>query len=970
MRTRVLQLTWLVLIISLVFSTVFGIYLLTRITDPARMLRRAMRDASRSDSEEFVAELDEILRLHPDHMETLLERASCSSSAEESLGYLALIQEGRPEKVAKIRLREGNLLLKLHRGREAEAAFRQAIVLSPQLEEPRQRILPMFAMQRRPEAVREQLQALRSIRKLTLSEMIWFIAADERLTPSEDAIPILESFLRADANDQASLRGLCVYLSEEARVEEAIQKLRTELERNAYDCETVALLGQVLLTTGRADEASELLRNFALSRESLVQQWETLAQQSLSVGDLKRGRIAAEFAACTSPFKRTAAYLYFRILNELGDRQEAEIWRTRVDLLNSLHIEVHSVANLLSSPIADPGPVIRVAELLLRLDRPQEAQQWIQEAQSIGGANKRTRELERECSEQFAVHRPLTLNPPLDAWNSTQPESTVHPSRKDNSAVAADSAGIQLTDRAMQTGLIMNYENGHTGFKYLIETMGAGVGVIDFDNDGWPDLYCPQGGSLGDGPRLAPFPDQLFRNHGGIQFADVTTASGIREYGYSQGLAVGDMNHDGYDDIVVANVGRNTMLLNCGDGTFFDATEDSGIQNSRAMSASAAMADLDNDGDLDLYVVNYVDGLKVCRDSRQQITTCIPWTQDGATDELYENLGNGSFRDVTQSSQIGASRGKGLGIVVAQLDDDLQPDVFVTNDTTPNFLFHNQSDKYGLMFAELGFQAGVAVNGQGQAQAGMGIACADVDHDLRLDLYVTNFYREANTLLLQTSPGMFHDGTAAAGLREPTLPRLGFGTQAVDLDLDGWAELFVANGHIDDQLESGVEWKMAPQLFRTIDGRQWSEVSVDCGEFMLQKALGRGVATLDANRDGKPDLAVGFQDRPMALLCNETREVGHAIVVRLIGISCNRSAINAMVRWTAGGNKRITEIQGGNGYYCSNDRNLILSLGTATRAELLQVLWPDGTVDEFRNVAADRQYIIRQRMPLIEAGLQ
>lgn len=970
MRSRVWKLKWLSLIVGLVFSAVFGISLLTRTSDPDQMLIQVLRKASPSDTEKLVAELDEILRLHPEHTGTLLERATRTSSTEESLSYLARIQHGPAEKVAKVRVREGNLLLAQHRAREAELAFRRAIDLSPQLEEPRQLILPMLGMQRRADEIREQLRALSTIRKLTLSEMIWMIAADERLTPSEDAIPVLESFVRADVNDLASLRGLCIYLSEEARAEEAIEKLQTALERDPGDSETVALLGQILLTSGQRKEASELLGNYNPSRESTVRQWETLAQQSLLSGDRERGRIAAEFVATSSPFKRTAAYQYFRFLVESGEEQEARTWQTRVDFLNSLYVEIHSVGNSIGNPTIDPRPIVRVAELLLQLNMPREAQQWIEASRSIGSINQRMKELERECSVQLADYRPAELTPPLEAWNSKEPGMSVNSSQSDNAEVSVSAAGIQLTDRAVQNGLNMNYENGHTGFKYLIETMGPGVGVIDFDNDGWPDLYCPQGGTLGDGPRLAPLPDQIFRNQGGFRFTDVTPASGIREYGYSQGLAVGDINNDGFDDIVVANVGRNTMLLNCGDGTFSEVTENSGIENAQAMSASAAMADLDNDGDLDLYIVNYISELTVCRDGQQQITTCIPWTQTCATDELYENLGNGSFRDVTQSSRIGASCGKGLGVVVAQLDDDLQPDIFVTNDTTPNFLFRNQSDHQGLTFEEQGFQTGVAVNGQGQAEAGMGIACADLDHDLRLDLYVTNFFYEANTLLLQTSPALFQDSTAAAGLREPTLLRLGFGTQAVDLDLDGWAELFVANGHIDDQLDSGVEWKMAPQLFRTIDGRDWSDVSAECGEFMQQKALGRGVATIDANRDRKPDLTVGYQDRPMALLYNETSKVGHAIVVRLIGVSCNRSAINATIRWTVGGTERITEVLGGNGYYCSNDRNLILGLGAATKAELLQVRWSDGTIDEFRNVEADRHYLIRQGMPLNDDSIR
>lgn len=537
MNTRNRQPIWVLLIVTLLLSSVVGFRILTRRFGPDQMLSEAIRDANHADPVKFVFELDEILRLYPDHLETLLERESLSSSAEESLDYLARIQQGPPEKVAGIRLREGDLLLELHRVREAEAAFRQAIALSPKLQEPRQRLIPVLALQRRPEAFREQLQALRSIRKLMLSEMAWLIAADEQLTPFDDAIVVLNSYLAADADDQASLRGMCMYLAEETRTGESVDKLQTALKENGNVPETVALLGQVLLNSGRTAEAAELLSDFSVSRESTVLQWETLAQHALAVGDLQRGRVAAEFAARNSPFKRSAAYLYFRFLTELGDGKNADIWRTRVDLLNSLHTEVDWVGISINRQIADPGPVLRVAEILLQLDLPQEAQDWIQAALSIGGPNELTRKLQQECSERLVAHHPVPLDPPLAAWNSSRPESPPLLSGSDEPVVAAGSAGIQLKDGAMQTGLIMNYENGQTGFKYLIETTGAGVGVIDFDNDGWPDLYCPQGGSLGDGPRLAPLSDQLFRNHSGKRFVDVTVKSGFQEYGYSQGIA-------------------------------------------------------------------------------------------------------------------------------------------------------------------------------------------------------------------------------------------------------------------------------------------------------------------------------------------------------------------------------------------------------------------------------------------------
>jgi hypothetical protein len=515
-------------------------------------------------------------------------------------------------------------------------------------------------------------------------------------------------------------------------------------------------------------------------------------------------------------------------------------------------------------------------------------------------------------------------------------------------------------------GLTMEYENGHTGLKYLIEAMGGGVSIVDFDRDGWPDLYCPQGGSLGDGPKLPPLSDQLFLNRRGTEFSNVSDPAGIREYGYSQGVAAGDINEDGFADIVVANFGRNTLFLNCGDGTFEDITDGSGMQISSAMSSSVAMADLDGDSDLDLYVVNYVDGLKICRDDNQQLATCNPASHEAAADELYENLGNGLFRDVSGSFDSGVTSGKGLGIMIARLDGDLQPDIFVSNDTTPNFLFANRTDARGIKLEEQGFQSGVAVNGKGLVQAGMGIACGDLDRDLRPDLYVTNFHREANTLFLQRQPGLFQDSTATAGLREPTLPLLGFGTQALDLDLDGWLELFVTNGHIDDQRKQGVEWQMNPQLCRTVDGLHWSDISLQCGPFMHQKALGRGVAVLDVNRDGRQDLAVGFQDRPMALLVNESSATGNSIVVGLIGVSCNRSATNAVVYWEFGGKRTMTELRGGDGYYCCNERRLTLGLGTSELAELIEIHWPDGKVDALRNVSGNKSYLARQGMPLVE----
>ncbi|HIE98939.1 MAG TPA: hypothetical protein EYG03_24915 [Planctomycetes bacterium] len=948
----------------LVISAVVGVF--TFRADPDQMLQETLRDSSSDPQHVTLSRLDQILQIAPDHVDTLLKRAEFSLTVNDSLEFLARVHDGNADRVGRARFVEGMLLVQEHRAREAEVSFRESTRLLPAFEDPRGRLIPLMAVQRRPEAVREQLQALRSRRRLTLAEMVLWLTIDGRLTAFEEAITYLEKFVDSDVRDHASLRALCIYLAEETREAEAITKLETVVSQTPDDAESVALLGHLLLDAGRSEEAARLMEGFVVNSETSVAQWRTLGQLALSLGDPERAETATAYAVSRAPFERSTAYRYYRILNALGDTLNADIWRNRSDVLNSLHAEVETVGITILRQQHDPRPVVRVARLLMEIDRPQAALEWIEMARSMGSQDSQTQDLFRQCTEQVATVKVASTDAPVVKWNAFGAlRGPLHTSV----AIVPDATGvtnIQLSDHAAPYHLDMMYENGHTGLKYLVEAMGGGVGVLDFDNDGWPEFYFPQGGTLGNGPVLSPNSDRLFRSRTGEGFQDVSEVAGISELRYSQGLAVGDINNDGFDDIVVANIGRNTLYLNCGDGTFQDATVGSGLERANAMSSSMALADLDGDCNLDLYVVNYVDGLKICRDDRGQIATCNPSSHEAAADQLFRNLGTGQFQDATASISLNRASGKGLGVIVAQLDSDMQPEIFVANDTTPNFLLRNRSQAGGLLFEELGYSAGVAVNGQGRTEAGMGITCADFNNDQRFDLYVTNFHREANTLLLQRGDGMFDDVTQSAGLRDPTLARLGFGTQAVDLDLDGWMELFVANGHIDNQTDQNVEWKMAPQLFRTVNGHDWSDVSSQCGSFMAIKSLGRAVAVCDANRDAKPDLIVVYQDRPVALLINETPDVGNAIVCHLIGVSCNRSAVNAVVRWRFGDQHRITEITGGDGYYCSNERSVILSLASSQQADTIEILWPDGTVDQHENVAANAGYIMRQGMPLLK----
>jgi hypothetical protein len=410
--------------------------------------------------------------------------------------------------------------------------------------------------------------------------------------------------------------------------------------------------------------------------------------------------------------------------------------------------------------------------------------------------------------------------------------------------------------------------------------------------------------------------------------------------------------------LFVANFGTNVIYRNNGDGTFTDVTEDSGLSGEH-WSSSLALADLDLDGDLDLYVVTYVlEALKICRTQTGQTSTCSPGNFPAEDDVLYENTGDGRFVDISRQAGIRVPDGKGLGIVVSDIDDDGLPDIYVANDGTPNFLFHNlgPAPDGRPRFEEIGLASGCAVNADGAAQAGMGIACADFNDDGRLDLHVTNFYLEGSTLYLNDGALQFHDATRAAGLLDLTRSLLGFGTQAFDADLDGRLELIVANGHIDDFSFRHEPWKMPPRLYRHDGALRWTDVSAEAGEFFETVGLGRGLCRVDWNRDGRPEAVIVHQDRPAAVLRNDTESTGHYLAVELYGVRSNRDARGARIRYRCGTSTRVCELSGGEGFFAVNDRRQILGLGESTQVDELQIDWPSGEKQVWAGLAGDRAW--------------
>ena len=523
-----------------------------------------------------------------------------------------------------------------------------------------------------------------------------------------------------------------------------------------------------------------------------------------------------------------------------------------------------------------------------------------------------------------------------------------------------------FSDVSVSSGLDFRLESGARGDHHLIETMLGGLGWIDYDGDGDYDLYVANGheDSLrGDGDGEAT--NVLYENDGRGRFHDVTRQAGVGDARYSNGVAVGDYDGDGDSDLLVTNFGRNTLYRNRGDGTFEDVTEAAGLVHT-GWGTSAAWLDYDRDGDLDLYVTRYLEyqpGKSRRCVENGALLYCHPRFFPGQADLLYENEGDGRFREVGQRAEIaraGDDEGKGLGVIAADLDEDGWVDVYVANDTTPNFLWRNRGDG---TFEDVAFARGVAVDGNGKSQAGMGVDWGDVNGDGHVDIHVTNFSMETNNLYLGGKRGEFFDGAQGAGLGR-SYGRLGFGALLVDLDGDSHLDVFIVNGHVDDQVENsararGTRYRQPPELFLN-DGRgKFQLAAEDGGPVFGERFVGRALASSDMDGDGDVDLAIATLDRGVVLLRNNRRP-RHYLTVRLQGSRSNRDAYGARVEVKFGGRRRAFEYQSARSYLAAVDPRLFIALGDAPRVDELTVHWPSGGTQVLRDLPANREVTITE----------
>ena len=556
------------------------------------------------------------------------------------------------------------------------------------------------------------------------------------------------------------------------------------------------------------------------------------------------------------------------------------------------------------------------------------------------------------------------------------PGSELPSQTADSSGVAADSArGIKLktehesalerssiqfphfVDVQEESNLDFQFDTGANGRALMFESTGGGGGWIDFDRDGQFDFYCLQGGN----PTPAPGQEsissrnRLFRNHSGV-FSEVSLLAQAADAGYGQGLAVGDFDNDGFSDLYVTNVGANALYRNLGDGTFENTTATSTVGDP-GWGTSAAWGDLDEDGDLDLFVCNYIRydpyNPPPCQDKAGRPAVCHPEDLDASANVVFRNDGDGSFTSVAHDWGLYGENGKSLGVVIADLNGDDLPDVFVANDTTANFLFVNRGRG---QFEEAGATMGCAISGLGQYQASMGIAFGDYDRNGFPDLYVTHFTDDSNTLYANLGQAGFYDATRQTGLHVPTLEYLAFGTVMADFNADGHEDLMIANGHIDDWRDRGELLDMPAQLF-SFDGQQWREAGDKGGTYFATRRVGRSVSSADFDQDGDLDVAVVNQGKHVALLRNDRLD-GHWLKVRLIGRHGCRDGIGAKVTLEQNETKLVQHLAGGTSYCAAHEPVLFFGLADRDDECTVTVQWGSRRTQQLKAIRVDQSLTI------------
>lgn len=865
------------------------------------------------------------------------------------------------------------LCINTGRLREAEEAFGKAVEKEPENVEFRRSFGQLLnAEGRRWEASEQFFGAVRHgvFAGETTMEDLLLLANFE--APFQHS-PITDKAIEAMPDDPIPLLGTVLTHYIFNRYDEGMKVCRDIIAKAPEEAQAQMWLGRGLIDSDQLAAVPDWNASVPESASEFPGIWHIRGVWAEKVGQKKAAARCFWEAVRREPNYIGANYQLGLALMAIGEKAKAKQFLERHALLSQYHQICH--------PIYTEGPRLESLKKLVtladKLGRQWEQFAWLKFAMTHAQQNNQQREFVAMQPKYRDLGQKLQDTMPPRTLSSSNPALAVDLSAyplPDWSRGATDSgqttrqqplAVIRFEDIAADVGLDFTYFNSadrNTKGMRIFESTGGGVAACDFDLDGWSDLYFTQGAKWPVNRDEAVEEDKLFRNLEGSKVADVTDAAGLGDLNYSQGINVGDVDGDGFPDLYLANIGLNRLFRNNGDGTFSEMSQ--GVADrTRRWTSSALVADLNGDGLPDLFDVNYLSGDevydKLC--GAEVKRACAPSTFAGEQDEIFLNNGDGTFTNATEVTELKGHRGKGLGVVAADFDGTGRLNVFVANDGIANDYYVPEGDGNSLKLLESAQERGLAFDYDSRGQACMGVAVDDYNGNQTLDLFVTNYFEDSNTLYEMTDAGnLFEDKTRERKLRTPSFDFLGFGTQFLDADLDGRPDIVLTNGHIDDFTHEDKPFRMRPQFYANV-GDEFLEIKPPSdSKYMNQQQLGRGLARIDFNRDGRCDFAVTHLDTPAAIAKNTTETDANWLMLRLVGTESARDAIGTTVTLTSKNGSRTMQLTAGDGYQACNERKLNFGLGKADRISRVVVQWPSGVRQTLTNVPVGSEVTVRE----------
>lgn len=934
----------------------------------ADFLRRAQVSLQTSDFEAALNAAEEAIRLGDDRAASRLlagEAAVRLGKRSEALDHFANVNDDAGPESLAARLSSASIMIHQHKIGRAEEQLRRALLIDPANDQANRLLSDSLGLQgRRFESVPHLLHGIRQ-GDINLQSLCYLADTDRTVELSEEQ---LAAIVNSD-DPKCWLGAACVAIAYR-KFERAEELIRKAIAASPTLVEAHARLGKILLSQADESLMTEWETNLPGAAEVFSDIWFVRSQWCLKAKSHEQAAACLYRTLTINSSHSAANHQMAHVLSVLGRPNDAEPFRQRGQKLSRLA----TLANEVYLGDSRSAKLQEAAELVESLGRIHEALGW-----AVAAKFEHPREtwpvamqqrLEKKLyTASFPIPHPLPAKT-LDFLHITWSPPAAGGSKNPGSSIEFSPASFR--DVTAAAGINFRYENAEdvtTDGRLMFEYTGGGVGVLDYDHDGWPDLYFTQAGALPPFQQQSQATDALYRNLADRQFVDVSSAAHLQDFGFGQGLAAGDVNNDGFADLYVANIDGNKLYLNLGDGTFEDVTRESGIGH-EYWTTSVAIADLDGDSVPDIYDVTFLSDEdvfgRVCEEDGVA-RSCAPAGFAAADDFIFQGAGNGSFDDVSEAAGIRAPDGDGLGILVADFAANGTPSIFIANDGRANFYFTQNATTPGkLIFSEDALTRGLAFDRDGRAQACMGIASSDFDDDGNWDLFVTNFFNESNTVYTQFSGEIFGDSSQQSGIREPSLSMLGFGTQAIDGDLDGLEDLIVGNGHVDNFEHKDIPYRMPLEYYRNTGKANFTQSPPDqTGTVFEQPMLSRSMAIIDWNNDGRAEVAISRLDDPVMLLENTTASAGNHLAVQIVGTQSSRDATTTRLVATVNGRQIVRQFTAGDGYQSSNQKQVVFGLGDDDLVQELTVQWPSGQSQKFTNIAAGQTVILREQDPTV-----